>query len=189
MNITEQIKSEIQSRYKNYVGLANSLTKNKENACELVHVTFMQLIDRKNKSSIKNVIKQGNFFVYFFVSMKNQFIYPLSEYNKILGHKKQNDSTNILLDECDSSEAIEEKIEHDDKINRIKEIVNSSTDLNWYQKKIFMMYWFPREMNLEVDKISFREFEKKTRINYVSLQKTVSFVTEYVKSKINENGK
>lgn len=178
MDINKQIMDLVAEKYKNFIGLANSLTKNKDNSYELVHLTMLQLVERENKKTLKKVIDENQFFVYFFVCMKQQYMFKNSEYNKTV--QKQNVNEPILLTEEEVDEDnIEEKVEFEAKMDVIEKIVNSEL-LSWYQRELFKLYYFS-------GKTSLRKLEKLTGINFVSIQKTIKETVIIIKNQI-KNG-
>ena len=181
--IKQKINDNFIKNYKKYCEIANSFTHNTNNAKELVHITILQIMSRKDVDKIEKIL-DTNFFVYFVVAIKFQYLYKSSEFNKTI-QKRNVEYDNNEHTKQDNDIELEDKKEIEDKINTLAQIINEDKELNWYEKKIWRLYYFPNDEGWEENKPSFRKLSKQTKINYVSLCKTVNKVNDRLKLKLN----
>lgn len=179
----------IEKKYDNLLSIAFSLTHNNDMGHELLHHTLQEIMEKKIRKEALEEFR-GNLFFYTYVALLNQWNSSTSTfYNK---YRKKNKEEFV-----ENDFAIEDE-EYDNKENKqldlCVKIVNESPELDWYDRQIWMMYYFPhshlKESELKKNKnkkekqMSFRYLQDITKINYVSLKKVIDKVNDVIKEAI-----
>jgi len=200
----EEIRKYIEENYDELKQLAEILTKNDEthNSDELLQETLFSLLNRKKPLNEKMDLR-----LLFYVALHKQRYQKTSSYNRLYHtrivdgeYSNKNDKELNGIEREENKELdfiINDEIDY--KINKIKHILNELEKdglIDWYQKEIFLRYYFPtkyftkEELNGK-DTISYRTLSKLLKpfdnmcIIHSSLYKTVNFVTMLIKNKIN----
>lgn len=173
----------------NYIKLLSVAANfvNKNIAGDLINDLYIYF---KEKETINdNIIEEKKEFLYTFISMRQYAFNKHSKFNqKILDIHL----IKIYLKELDSDDEL--KIENNKEYMKIYDLVNklySEKKITWYQYKLFKLYYFTEyeysieEMDKnEVDKlrkISLRNLQDKTDINYVSISNSINKTLEIIK--------
>lgn len=178
-----EVANYIADNYKFFSSVAKGITKDRNTADDLISIIITQLYHYKKTLEIKNINS------YIYTMLRNEYIGKNTEYYRQYRKTFFSDlpeTISTIEDDNQTEIAIELS-------NRIIGYVQNSDEINWFQKKIWLLYYqneqFKDISSLDLNevnkirKMSYRRLQEDLKINYETLCITVNEVNKKLKLK------